>query len=75
MLRLVGLYTFDEAVVRGESGDLKQQRARPEDRLRDLHRGRPPSLGGLDPDHLAQVCAAIGAWLDQAGDTDSRAVN
>ena len=49
---------------------MKRHREQMEGRLREPCRARPPALGGLDPDGLVRVCAAIGEWLDRAGDAE-----
>ena len=71
--RLAELFTLgavDDDVVQAQGTPLKQRRAALESRLAELNSRARPQAFPVDDKHLGQVCAAIGAWVDQAGDDE-----
>lgn len=70
LVRLYGLGDVDEAVAREELMTVRRQRTVIEERLRELQRPNLLASAGINEGMLAQTCAAVGAWLDRAGEQE-----
>jgi hypothetical protein len=71
--RLVRLYTYgeiDESLFGKEFSDLKRQRTALKQRLADAEPSAPILPRDLTENELAQACAAVGEWLDQADESE-----